>query len=151
MTRIYTLSYVLDTWIVNQQVDTLCHDESRNTIAHIVLDPHGNVLGMDTGALDQCLRASEHGGSAGHHHNPDKAYLNTISVIVGSNALTVFGNLSGERLIKRDFGNSKAVAARVVQKYAMPVLMVILNDGQCAILSLPNCEVIRTMQIPYGR
>jgi hypothetical protein len=107
---------------------------------------------MDTGSLDQCLRAAEQGGTPHmHHHNQDKAQLNTISIIVAPSALTVFANLSGERLVKREFGQSRAVAAKIVQKYAMPVLAVILDDGQCAILSLPNCEVVRIMQIPYGR
>ncbi|KAK9900591.1 hypothetical protein P389DRAFT_192855 [Cystobasidium minutum MCA 4210] len=151
ITRIHTLSYVLDTWIVDQQIHTLRHEESGDIVAHMLLDSQGNVLSMDTGSLDDCLRASGHESPAPAHHHPDKAYLETISIIVGSKALTVFGNLSGERLLKRDFGTSTAVAARIVQKYAMPVLMVILSDGQCAIFSLPNCDVVRTMQIPYGR
>lgn len=108
---------------------------------------------MDTVSLDECLRAAEQGDTSitSHHHHQDKAYLNTISILVGSSALTVFGNLTGERLVKRDFGQSTAVAARIIQKYAMPVLLVIFNDGQGAVFELPSCDVARTMQIPYGR
>ena len=151
LTRIYTLSYVLDTWIANQQVNTLKHEECRNAIAHFLLDPFANTLNMDTGTLDQCLRASEQGGTVLSHHHSNKVQLNTILIIVAPSAVAVYGNLSGERLVKRDFGTSRAVAAKIVQKYSMPVLVVILEDGQCAILSLPNCDIVRTMQIPYGR
>lgn len=152
VTRIHTLSYVLDTWIVNQQVKTLDHDECRNPIVHFLLDPFGNTLDVDTGTLDQCLRASEQAGATGgYHHTHDKAQLNTISIVVGASALAVYGNFSSDRLVKREFGSSRAVAAKIVQKYAMPVLAVIFDDGQCAILSLPNCEIVRTMQIPYAR
>jgi hypothetical protein len=152
--KVYTLSYTLDTWIVNTNSTSLRHDSCRQAISHFLLDPHGNTLDLDGANLDTCLRADQQvamGHTPAYQHEPAGGLLHTISIVVTPSMLAVFGNLTSERLVKRDFGQSRAVAARVISKYAMPVLAIIMDDGQCAILSLPNCGVVRTMQIPYER
>lgn len=145
------MTYTLDTWIVSSVVRTLHHDDLRQPISSFVMDPHGNELGLDSSTLDQCLLASE--GNHGNHtdYQDDKAHLNTILVVISSSTLSVYANVTAERLARKDFSGSQAVAAQIIYKYSMPVLVVLFADGQCAVFSLPGCDVIRTQHVPYER
>ena len=157
LVRVFTLSYTLDTWIVITAFTHVEHASLQRPVAVFLLDAHGNSLALTGTALDDCLRAQERQAATAsahhHHHRPQSqpGMLHTILVIVSEAAINVHANVTGERQLKRDLGPSKAVEARVVRRYGMPVLVVIMQDGQCVVFSLPRCEVVKTMHLSYER
>ena len=72
-------------------------------------------------------------------------------IVVSEGSLTVKANLTGDKLHKREWGNGRAVAARIVRRFGMPVLVVQMADGSCVVFNLPKCEEIRTMKLSYER
>ena len=155
-TRIFTLSYTLDTWIVNTSFTSFQHTSLQKPLASFVLDSHGNSSLLTATTLDDCLREQERQSSSLMHapHSSSthqSKRLQAILIVVSESSLNVKANLTGERLLKRDFQGSRAVTAKIVRRYGMPVLVVAMQDGKCVIFSLPRCEAIKTMHLNYER
>lgn len=150
--RVFTLSYTLDTWIVDSSVLTFQDRAFVRPVAVILLDPYGNSLDMTTSALDDCLRREEERGtSRGSAQEFESGNLNTLLIVVAESSLTVKANLTGDKLLRREWGAGRAVAARIVRRFGMPVLLVQMADGSCVFFSLPKCEEIRSLKLSYER
>ena len=149
LVRILTLSFTLDTWIVNSHAHTFQQSTLAKPVAVHLLDPFGNSLTLTGTALDDCLRRQE--SSSVSDAPNDKSALNTLLVVISEGGLTVKANLTGERLLRREFGSARAVSASVVKRYGMPVLVVIMHDGSCVVFSLPKCEEVKSMRLAYER
>ena len=149
LVRILTLSFTLDTWIVNSHAHTFQQSSLAKPVAVLLLDPFGDSLTLTGTALDDCLRRQESSSVA--DAPSDKSALNTLLIVVSEGGLTVKANLTGERLLRREFGSARAVSARVVKRYGLPVLVVIMHDGSCVVFSLPKCEEVKSMKLGYER
>lgn len=111
------------------------------------MDPHGNSLPLNGTTLEATLKAQARGPT----NSTGGGALHTILIVVSEHSLTVKANITGERLLKRDFATHKAVAAQMVWRHGMPVLVVLLADGKCSIYALPKCEEIKTFRISFER
>ena len=150
--RIFTLSYVLDTWIVDASVQAFQDRSFAKPVAVLLLDPYGNSLDMTTAALDDCLKREEQRNSSQSSASASESgHLNTLMIVVAEGSLTIKANLTGDKLHKREWGSGRAVAARIIRRFGMPVLVVQMADGSCVVFSLPKCEEIRTMKLSYER
>lgn len=147
LSRCFTLSYTLETWIVNTAFSTFEHTSLQSPLIMFAMDPFGNPLPLNGSTMEASLKAHERAPMS----YQSASGLNTLLVAVSTSSLNIKANIDGERLLRKDFTPHKAVAAQLVQKYGMPVLAVLLTDGYCHILSLPKAEVIARLRINYDR
>lgn len=127
------------------------HGSLASPLFASVFDRHGIPQDLTGSSLDECLRRQSHAPSSNHHHAKDGHGLNSLLAVVSESCISVYANITGERLVKKEFGQVKAVSAQLVNRYGLPVLVVVMQDGQCVVWSLPQCDPVRTLQVQFER
>lgn len=138
LTRIFDLSQVAGTWVLRQKVTSVQRDTVAGAFSSFVIDKLGVPALANPGHLQRALA---------HQNAFDdleaKGALTAIWVTVAPNAVGVYFNVDGPRTAVHE--GSGFVAAQVVVRFGVPVLVVVGKSRNITVLSLPDLSQVTRM------